>query len=844
MATVADRYRTRFNRNTLVDPTWAGGKFGAPGIGGEDVLYSLLGGGLGVGGRLLGGLGRGGQQLAATGQQLATTGQRAMQLAPQVSSRIASAARTPTGAGLTQYVNMNLENPELQRGSFDLSKIPLKEQQPLLWRSPLEQALSGAQGRGDAGQYISALGDVKGATAEAKMSGLYDYLETKPKHTREDLLNFPRLSLTETVKGGLGKPAGEIREVDAAEATQLFNDNVPIHWWDKEFNMAFAVDDLAVLSPENYFAQRPSRYVIRTGGVDIDGTVDANYVNPSLYSETKYGSSKQLNLPGGANPKEILVQLPEREQSPYQLTHNSTNQVIQDFPNRDAAFEALQKIIARGDGLEYSIQPTRPAPDYTDDPHWKEPNILVHVRTNERYVGGKKALHGEEIQSGWHQAGQKKGYQGDFSNLRAEILEAAEKHHYVALGNVKMSEVESAIRQLERNPLVLENPDAESSWSLLRELTGDSDIDLNRFHDIHDTGVPDAPYKKDWHELGFKRLFAEAIKDPSIERLTWTTGEVQADRYNLAKYIDRIEVAREKLYDIEGYAAPEFGLFHTGGNLDGQLFAGGWPTREAAEASVYRQGGEGANLEVRELNPEEVVYELAISHKDGHIQHETNISPEDLEAFVGKEMADKIIAGGGEKGELVINRDSQYALDEVVNLWNQAATTEGDLELNLANDYDAYQALSNSFPELMEQDNWAEIVVNDVFGGGTKPLDSVYEGLDLEIGGEFHKQLYNQKITKFAKEWLKKFKVKPQRFDESDSAEVKGLREELKAVSKNFPDMSPEELIRASEIREAIENRSGNNKYWYIDITPKMREYFFKHGIPLAEVDQLQQVYA
>ena len=731
MAGVAERYRARYNRNALVDPTWGGGKFNAPGIGGEDVLYSLLGGGLGVGGRLLGGLGRGGQQLAATGQQLATTGQRAMQLAPQVSSRIASAARTPTGAGLTQYVNMNLENPELQRGSFDLSKIPLKEQQPLLWRSPLEQALSGAQGRGDADQYISALGDVKGATAEAKMSGLYDYLETKPKHTREDLLNFPRLSLTETVKGGLGKPAGEIREVDAAEATQLFNDNVPIHWWDKEFNMAFAVDDLAVLSPENYFAQRPSRYVIRTGGVDIDGTVDANYVNPSLYSQTKYGSSKQLNLPGGTNPKEILVQLPEREQSPYQLTHNSTNQVIQDFPNRDAAFEALQKIIARGDGLEYSIQPTRPAPDYTDDPHWDEDNVLVHVRTNERYVGDKKALHGEEIQSGWHQAGQKKGYQGDFSNLRAEILEAAEKHHYVALGNVKMSEVKSAIRQLERNPLVLTNPDAESSWSLLRELTGDSDIDLNRFHDIHDTGVfdrvlvPDAPYKKDWHELGFKRLFAEAIRDPSIERLTWTTGEVQADRYNLAKYINRIEVARE-------------------------------------------------------VDAGESVYELAISHKAGHIQHETNLSPEDLEAFVGKEMADKIIAGGG----------------------------------------------------------------------GTKPLDTVYEGLDLEIGGEFHKQLYNQKITKFAKEWLKKFKVKPQRisseitnFDVSRDWGISRHGNGYAVVQPGYDPIVFPTLEAAQEKLRELENLKPHN-LWYIDITPKMREYFFKHGIPLAEVDQLQQASA
>ena len=46
--------KKRFELNRLVDPTWAGGKFGAPGIGGEEVLYSLLPTGIGVGGRAVG----------------------------------------------------------------------------------------------------------------------------------------------------------------------------------------------------------------------------------------------------------------------------------------------------------------------------------------------------------------------------------------------------------------------------------------------------------------------------------------------------------------------------------------------------------------------------------------------------------------------------------------------------------------------------------------------------------------------------------------------------------------------------------------------------------------------
>ena len=54
MATSEELRKKQFELNRLVDPTWAGGKFGAPGIGGEEVLYSLLPAGVGMGGRAVG----------------------------------------------------------------------------------------------------------------------------------------------------------------------------------------------------------------------------------------------------------------------------------------------------------------------------------------------------------------------------------------------------------------------------------------------------------------------------------------------------------------------------------------------------------------------------------------------------------------------------------------------------------------------------------------------------------------------------------------------------------------------------------------------------------------------
>jgi hypothetical protein len=52
---------------------------------------------------------------------------------------------------------------------------------------------------------------------------------------------------------------------------------------------------------------------------------------------------------------------------------------------------------------------TRDNPTYKSS-HWDEPNILAHVRMNDRTIDGKKSLHLEEIQSDWHQQGRDKGY--------------------------------------------------------------------------------------------------------------------------------------------------------------------------------------------------------------------------------------------------------------------------------------------------------------------------------------------------------------------------------------------------------------------------------------------------
>ena len=57
--------------------------------------------------------------------------------------------------------------------------------------------------------------------------------------------------------------------------------------------------------------------------------------------------------------------------------------------------------------------------------------------------------------------------------------------------------------------------------------------------------VPDAPFKKNWHELMMKQILNEAVKG-DYEAIAFTTGKQQAARYNLSKQIDSIDLVPAK----------------------------------------------------------------------------------------------------------------------------------------------------------------------------------------------------------------------------------------------------------------------------------------------------------
>ena len=46
--------------------------------------------------------------------------------------------------------------------------------------------------------------------------------------------------------------------------------------------------------------------------------------------------------------------------------------------------------------------------------------------------------------------------------------------------------------------------------------------------------IPAAPFEKNWHELAMKRMLRYAAEN-GYDKIAWTTGDQQADRYNLGR---------------------------------------------------------------------------------------------------------------------------------------------------------------------------------------------------------------------------------------------------------------------------------------------------------------------
>lgn len=145
--------------------------------------------------------------------------------------------------------------------------------------------------------------------------------------------------------------------------------------------------------------------------------------------------------------------------------------------------------------------------------HWVEKGVLVHLRFNERTdADGRRVLFVEEVQSDWHQEGRNRGYKPK----NEEALRAEKKG---IEGQIKEATMHYQRGMLTRDEFEeITNPLEKRIDEILNTLPGD---------------MPNAPMKQTstWAMLGMKRAIKWAA-DHGFDRVAWTPGEVQAERYS------------------------------------------------------------------------------------------------------------------------------------------------------------------------------------------------------------------------------------------------------------------------------------------------------------------------
>ena len=248
----------------------------------------------------------------------------------------------------------------------------------------------------------------------------------------------------------------------------------------------------------------------------------------------------QYTLPGGSNYQELLMTLPE-EKAKFSVFSGDTRIMDETF---SSGSEARTAALEEGLGeIGYTVRQTN-SPQNFKSSHYDESNILAHGRYNTRTIDGDKTLFIEEIQSDLHQAGRDKGYidtkkrqaaDDAITAKRAEI-EQIEIEYEAAKQPIDLTSVNSI------DDLPMMTADESKIWDRRDKAINELAEIVNQRPKTSD-GVPDAPYKSTdkWAGLTFNRMLKQAV-DSGHDRIAWTSGQIQADRYDLSDKIDKIEV--------------------------------------------------------------------------------------------------------------------------------------------------------------------------------------------------------------------------------------------------------------------------------------------------------------
>ncbi|MEO9632361.1 MAG: PLxRFG domain-containing protein [Sulfitobacter sp.] len=403
-------------------------------------------------------------------------------------------------------------------------------QRPLdMFYSPLLKAVSSAkQVKAPAKDWKAIVAKLPGVKkAELEWLGVEEWLDSQEGQQvpREALVAFIRDSQIEVVEERQGeRPDGFDADVEV-----LRNDEVSEDWSD----------------------------------ADIEEQVLADAESDGRYSPARF---EEYTEDGGNNYREVLLRVPNLHEIGKNRTDKSAASQWEKF-NQDILDDLSQPTIGRPMVESPNVQ--RPKSPFVQSSHFEQENIVVHARVKDRKgADGEKVLFVEEIQSDlaskWRESTEapevterrrelkaEEGRRGlALANARREwwdTLNAAAKGpigarfdplslamDYVSSGKVPASDRAEGVS--------FEFSDPEAAFEQAKAIRDARErldpiradiIALGTERTVPDD-LPDTPFKEEHtYTLMVKRLLREAA-EKGYDRLSWTPGYMQAERWNSA----------------------------------------------------------------------------------------------------------------------------------------------------------------------------------------------------------------------------------------------------------------------------------------------------------------------
>lgn len=436
-------------------------------------------------------------------------------------------------------------------GTFnpDNANILFQQDTTPIWYSALERELNIAkQSKANAKDWKAIIKKLPGVKQdEIDAIGLNEWLDLQGGQvTRDQVLEFVKsngVHLQEVVKG-------EPEAVNLKIAEKEFIDEFVKNGWSER-----DAKDATIDAVRDQFTYHQMRNFTPSQKQAIKN-LKAAYENRGESTPTNFD---KYQLPGGENYREMLLTLPPNDgqyvplkelPDNYELITDSSKPEDQRWgivpsdqlsampfagrhPTKEAAISAALSRINAQRFAEFSESNKK---KQFISAHFDEPNILAHIRFNDRVdADGKKVLFIEEIQSDWAQKGRKEGFVVKIKNVREDA-------------NVWV------VYRADGTFVDVPKTEARSEEEAIAYAVNNAELTIFRGTPKAE-GVQPGPFVQDtkaWSMLAMKRMIRYAAEN-GYDRIAWTTGEQQAERYKLSNHVDSVSAARVEsgLYSID-----------------------------------------------------------------------------------------------------------------------------------------------------------------------------------------------------------------------------------------------------------------------------------------------------